>query len=133
MLKSLQGIRRGDMSSSQLLSAVEVEADSVWTQWICFSLRLPGLSSFHHLPAFLFIGATLHGDDLTTEDVSDPTLVHALPSRKQEKRERDWMTPRLTDIAFDREVVVCWLLNVPATCKCISGTDLLRQFFVLPH
>ena len=30
-------------------------------------------------------------------------------------------------------VVVCWLLNVPATCKCISGTDLLRQFYVLPH
>ena len=28
---------------------------------------------------------------------------------------------------------VCWLLNVPATCKCISGTDLLRQFYVLPH
>ena len=23
-------------------------------------------------------------------------------------------------------VVVCWLLNVPATCKCISGTDLLN-------
>ena len=22
-------------------------------------------------------------------------------------------------------VVVCWLLNVPATCECISGTDLL--------
>ena len=22
----------------------------------------------------------------------------------------------------------CWLLNVPATCYCISGTDLLRQF-----
>ena len=29
--------------------------------------------------------------------------------------------------------IVCWLLNVPATCKCISGTDLLRQFYVLPH
>ena len=28
---------------------------------------------------------------------------------------------------------VCWLLNLPATCKCISGTDLLRQFYVLPH
>ena len=28
---------------------------------------------------------------------------------------------------------VCWLLNVPATCECISGTDLLRQFYVLPH
>ena len=25
------------------------------------------------------------------------------------------------------------LLNVPAICKCISGTDLLRQFYVLPH
>ena len=30
-------------------------------------------------------------------------------------------------------VVVCWLLSVPATCQCISGTDLLRQFYVLPH
>ena len=28
---------------------------------------------------------------------------------------------------------VCWLLNVPATCECISGRDLLRQFYVLPH
>ena len=28
---------------------------------------------------------------------------------------------------------VGWLLNVPATCECISGTYLLRQFYVLPH
>ena len=28
---------------------------------------------------------------------------------------------------------VGWLLNVPAACSCISGTDLLRQFYVLPH
>ena len=28
---------------------------------------------------------------------------------------------------------VCWLLNVPATCWCISGMDLLRQFYVLSH
>ena len=26
-----------------------------------------------------------------------------------------------------------WLLNVPATCECISGMDLHRQFYVLPH
>ena len=26
-----------------------------------------------------------------------------------------------------------WLLNVPATGECISGTDLIRQFYVLPH
>ena len=24
--------------------------------------------------------------------------------------------------------VVRWLLNIPATCLCISGMDLLRQF-----
>ena len=29
--------------------------------------------------------------------------------------------------------VVGWLLNIPATGKCISGTDLLRQFYVLSH
>ena len=28
---------------------------------------------------------------------------------------------------------VGWLLNVAATCQCISGTDLHRQFYVLPH
>ena len=28
---------------------------------------------------------------------------------------------------------VCWLLNVPAISECISRTDLLRQFYVLPH
>ena len=28
---------------------------------------------------------------------------------------------------------VGWLVDVPATGLCISGTDLLRQFYVLPH
>ena len=27
----------------------------------------------------------------------------------------------------------CLLVNVLATCECISGTDLIRQFYVLPH
>ena len=38
------------------------------------------------------------------------------------------------ELQFDSslsDVVVCWLLNIPATCECISGTDLLRQFYVL--
>ena len=30
-------------------------------------------------------------------------------------------------------LLVGWLLNVPATCQCISGTDPLRQLYVLPH
>ena len=37
----------------------------------------------------------------------------------------------------EEEEEVClfvgWFLNVPATCQCISGTDLLRQVNVLPH
>ena len=33
----------------------------------------------------------------------------------------------------EQGLFVGWLLNVPATCECISGTDLLRQFYVLPH
>ena len=36
-------------------------------------------------------------------------------------------------INIEEELFVCWLLNVPATDECISGMDLLRQLFVLPH
>ena len=30
-------------------------------------------------------------------------------------------------------VLLCWLLNVPLTSLCTSGTDLLRQLYMLPH
>ena len=43
------------------------------------------------------------------------------------------VTPRVAPNRITTLVVVCWLLNVPATCECISGTDLRRQFDVLPH
>ena len=47
-----------------------------------------------------------------------------------------WMEPHATE-SWEPWGVVClfvgWLLNVPTTCKCISGTDLLRQFYMLPH
>ena len=36
-------------------------------------------------------------------------------------------------LAVLRQAVACWLLNVPATGECISGTVLLRQVYVLPH
>ena len=57
------------------------------------------------------------------------------PSLKEEKRRnsyRQWQISSVKGLSRVK-VVVCWLLNVPATCKCISGTDLLRQFYVLPH
>ena len=37
------------------------------------------------------------------------------------------------DAASHVGLFVGWLLNVPATGQYISGTDLLRQFYVLPH
>ena len=42
-----------------------------------------------------------------------------------------WVRSRDTVLPDDH--VVCWLLKVPATCECISGTDLLRQIYVLPY
>ena len=42
---------------------------------------------------------------------------------KSKPDEHDWL----------HSLFVGWLLNVPATCEFISGMDLLRQFYVLPH
>ena len=36
-------------------------------------------------------------------------------------------------VSSKQGLFVCWLLDVLATCQCISGTDLLRQFYVLPR
>ena len=44
------------------------------------------------------------------------------------ERKKEWTQEQNTD-----SWLVGWLLNVPATCECISGTDLHRQFYVLPH
>ena len=41
----------------------------------------------------------------------------------------DWMG---TGRERERLFVGC-LLNIPAACEYISGTDLLRQFYVLRH
>ena len=38
-----------------------------------------------------------------------------------------------TLLSYHYDLFVGWLLNVPATGYCISGTDLHRQFYVLPH
>ena len=47
---------------------------------------------------------------------------------------RRWHLQNCLDLgSYGVVVVVGWLLNAPATCGCISGTDLQRQFYVLPH
>ena len=43
------------------------------------------------------------------------------------------MTDELGSVERDDALFVGWLLNVPATCECVSRTDLLRQFYALPH
>ena len=42
-------------------------------------------------------------------------------------------TTDLLETVCGAVIVVCWLLNVPATCLCISGTDLHRQLYLLSH
>ena len=57
-------------------------------------------------------------------------------SDRQSDRQTDRQTSRQAGRQADRNrvcLLVGWLLNVPATCWCISGTDLPRQFYVLPH
>ena len=46
-----------------------------------------------------------------------------------------WQNHTLLSRKLQRSVClfVDWLLNVPATGECISGTDLPRQCYVLPH
>ena len=62
----------------------------------------------------------------------------------ERETEKETETDRQTDKQIERVegeqkeggrdcLFVGWLLNIPATCECISGTDLLRQFYVLPH
>ena len=47
------------------------------------------------------------------------------------------LTPAILSTALHflpySSLFVGWLLNIPATCERISGTDLHRQLYVLPH
>ena len=73
--------------------------------------------------------------------LSVPRTV-STPTLKRPGRNRVQITCN-TSIAYHVQHILChvaqncllvgWLLNVPATCECISGTDLHRQFYVLPH
>ena len=82
----------------------------------------------------------------SSEDVT-LNLLHRSTVRSEFRKYRSTSVVQTSHIGFTSEVsdylvvhtgpyqclFVCWLLNVPATCECISGTDLNRQFYVLPH
>ena len=60
-------------------------------------------------------------------------VINILSRAGRVSRGGSWGGERSRDGGMWTIVVFCWLLNIPATCECISGTDLLRQFQVLPH
>ena len=67
-------------------------------------------------------------------------FVHPFDDNKNGKRimETCIQVNRQAEGKEDRQIrrrccFVGWLLIVPATCECISGMDLHRQFYVLPH
>ena len=69
----------------------------------------------------------------TLSSLSPPSSLHkwyVYPRKANRLAVHDYESHQLS---AGPVVVVGWLLNVPATCECISGTDLLGQFYVLPH
>ena len=44
---------------------------------------------------------------------------------------KTWLQQTATDLPTN--MFVGWLLSIPATCECISGTDQLGKFYMLPH
>ena len=76
---------------------------------------------------------------LFTLALTTPTLVHSafkpfhpLAAQLVERSARSSSSSNSSKV-MEVLFVVCWLLNVPATCESILGTDLLRQFYLLPH
>ena len=70
----------------------------------------------------------------------DDVVVQVVPLHNSSREEivsklfgSEWVNYEASVIVPYVCLFVCWLLNVPATGVCISGTDLLRQFYVLPH
>ena len=53
--------------------------------------------------------------------------------RRGARHNTRWSESKRISVRRSLFCFVGWLLNVPATCECISGTDLHRQFYVLPH
>ena len=52
---------------------------------------------------------------------------------KEEEEKKEKEEEEEEEVEEEEKDVVGWLLNVPATGECISGMDLLGQFYVLPH
>ena len=70
-------------------------------------------------------------DTKTDRQIETGADRHRLADRQTSRQVNIMQTSRQT--VGGELFVVGWLLNVPATGECISGTDLHRQLYVLPH
>ena len=94
----------------------------------CFVLFcLPVSLGFFFIPSWAKV-------DQIPETSTTVSCVKKLSELVRSNRHADGL-PRVFTVSSHKLVgwLVACLLNVPATCECISGTDLLRQFDVLPH
>ena len=103
---------------------------------LSFLITYPGVKNQNQLSQdnLLFIFFLLLG--VVLED------LHYIQAIKKTNKQTNLMIQRsVTKKSLEHTVrplefvclFVCWLLNVPATCECISGTDLHRQLYMLPH
>ena len=72
--------------------------------------------------------------DTASNRTASPThFQRAIPAPSMNHRQTMSGEDSIMSVDNRQGLFVGWLLNVPATCQCISGTDLLSQFDVLPH
>ena len=89
------------------------------------------------LPPPTFFPSCLHPFPLLPSSPRASTPLSPHPPPPPHQRSRFPLPPpqalEVSGRAAENFWLVACLLNVPATRECISGTDLLRQFYVLPH
>ena len=77
------------------------------------------------------IVVTQKRDGVTILNITHRTEDLAWPGTQKKKQKM--CNETITSLDDATLLFAGWLLYVPATGSCISGTDLLRQFYVLPH
>ena len=108
------------------------------------AIKAADQAAYHTLSKCTGTGPTsLNTDPISSEQPQEQS-DQVLSDRRDSTVENGIRTPNLplsrwtarhkaTGAFSKEELFVGWLLNVPATCYCISWTDLHRQVYVLPH
>ena len=97
----------------------------------CMSLTTsPGMFPTHLDSASMFTG-------LITWSVDFSVLKHVTRLCLKDRSDESFFILLFFPLRLFVGLLVCWLVgwlfHVPTTCLCISGMDLLRQVYMLPH